>query len=113
MPVQVVKLFDAIELGVTVTSLYSLSSMDTGTTLANGRIRFANTDSAQHTVTAYAVPYGSTPGSGNAFLFSVPVPGNSYLDTPIPELTAGGSVQALANVGGVIVVHCLAAMLFS
>lgn len=113
MTVQVLKLFDPTPLTIGVAVLYTVPLSATGAVLGNGRIRFTNTDTVQHAVTAYGVPSGGTAATANAFLSAVVVAGNSYLDSALPELTAGGSVQALADTSGVVVVHCLAGVLFS
>jgi hypothetical protein len=83
--------------GSAVTLGTPVPSSPASSTLQNARIRFTNTDTAIHTVTAYAVPLSGTAGTGNCFLNAESIAPNSHLDVDVPVLAAGGFIQALAD----------------
>ena len=61
------------------------------------RVRFTNTDTAPHQVTAYAIQNGGSASAGNAFMNAEGVAPNTHLDIDVPVLTASGFVQAFAD----------------
>ena len=112
MTVQVIKMFDPSTLNKAQYVLYSVPT-DAAYVLSNARIRFANSDSIAHSIYAYGVPIGQGPSSSNVFLPPVSLASSSYMDVDVPELGPGGSLIAISDADGAVVVHCLSALLFS
>lgn len=97
----------AATLGVAVPTTPSSS------TLQNARIRFTNTDTAIHQVTAYAVPLSGAAGAANCFLNAESIAPNSHLDVDVPVLAAGGFIQAKADAGTVVTAFSLGGTVMS
>jgi len=106
-------IFEPQVLGTLVATIGSVPSAPTSTILVGGRVRFANTDSAPHAVTLYAVPPAAAPGVGNAQMNAETIGANSHKDVDIPLLPAGGSIQALADAAGLVTISQIAGALVS
>lgn len=113
MAVQVIQMFLPTTLGTTAGTLYTMPTTPPSVVLGRGRVRFTNVTSAPQVVTAYDVPAGGAPGTGNTNLAQVVVGANSYLDVDMPQLAAGGSYAALAGASSAVVAHSMDAVLFS
>lgn len=113
MAVQITPLFAPTQLTGAAATIYTLPSAPTTLTLARGRARFTNTDTAARAVTAYAVPVGGTAGAGNAFMNAVSIAPNAYLDVDLPVLAPGGFIQAFADVTLKVTMFCIDGILFS
>ena len=66
-------------------------------TLRNGKMRFSNTTNASKTLTAYAVPFGGSAGSANAFMTAESLAANTHVDVDIPMLAAGDYLVVAIN----------------
>ncbi len=102
------KLFGPIVLTTGAVTLYTMPATPANAALSGGRVRFTNTDSGSHSVTAYAVLAGGAAGAANCFLNAEPVAANAHLDVDLPVLGAGGFIQAKADAGTAITAHQLA-----
>lgn len=113
MTVTVSQLFAPIVLSATAATIYTVPNTPATITLARGRMRFTNTDTVSHAVTAYAVQSGVGVSSANCFMNAEPVAPNSHLDVDLPMLSLSGFIAALADVAGYVTVFQLDGLLFS
>lgn len=113
MTVTVIQLFPPTVLTTSPATLFTMPSTPTNIVLNRGLMRFTNTDSSAHTVTAHAIESAGTAAVANTFLPGVSVPANSTLDVAVPVLKASGFIQAFAAVGTVVSVQALDGLLFS
>lgn len=113
MTIQAIKLFAPTVLTTGAVTLFTMPPAPSNVVLSRGLMRFTNTDSAGHTVTAYAVPLSGSALVANTFCPGVTVPANSYLDVAIPVMGAGDFLQALASVGTVVSVQAMDGILIS
>lgn len=111
MPVQVIQMFPPTVLTTSPATIYTMPAAPPQIVLNRGRLRFTNTDTVAHTVTAYDIVSGSTVTPN--FCPVQNIPPNSNLDIDVPVMAAGGTIQAFASVGTVVTVHCLDGVLFS
>ena len=102
-----------VQLLTTAATLYTVAANPANILLVGGRLRFANQDTATRAVTAYAVPSGGAATVTTAFMNAVTIAANQYLDVDLPVLAAGGSYQALADVGGKVSVFQLGGVALS
>lgn len=101
MAVQITNLFNPVQLTSTAVTLYTVAATPATLVLTRGRIRFTNTDSAGHSVTAYAIPSGGSPTVTNCFLNAEAIAANAHLDSDVPLLGPGGFIQAKADAANV------------
>src|ERR1700722_12677096 len=101
MAVQIVTLFNPVQLTGTTALLYTVPGTRATTVLGRARIRFVNTDTTSHSVVAYAVPALGSPTVTNCFLNSEAIAPNSHLDSDVPLLGPGGSIHANADAADV------------
>lgn len=65
--------------------------------LINGKVRFSNHTGGAVTITAWAVPSGGSAGNTNICLPTTSINANSYLDLNVPQIAAGGTLEAQAG----------------
>lgn len=107
------KLFAPVQLPASNGTVFTMSATPTTIILKNGRVRLTNTTAGAVAVTLYAVPSGGSAGVGNMFLNAVSVAGNNYLDTDIPTLAAGDSLQGFAGAATSVTIHEIGGVLSS
>lgn len=88
-------------------TLYTVPATPTNSTLRNGMLRFSNTTSGAVTIKAWAVQAAGSAADSNVFLPTTSLNANTYLDTPVPVMAAGGILQAQAGAATSITVTCL------
>lgn len=81
--------------------------------LINGRVRFVNYTGVAATITAWAVPSGGTAGDSNICLGVTSISGGSYLDMDVPQIGAGGKLQAQAGTASSITAQAIDGALYS
>ena len=113
MAIAYTKFFQPTVLGTAVSVLYTVPVQPVSNLFRGGRVRFANTSGAAASVTAYATPSGVAVGAANAFLSSATVPANGYVDSDMPIMSAGDTLQALSGTAGSITAHALFGGVFS
>ena len=113
MAVQITQLFPATQLTNAAATIYTVPSSPATTTLARGRVRFTNTDSASHSVTAYAIQAAGTSSAANCFANAETIAPNTHIDMDVPMLAAGGFIQALADAASKVTMTALDGILFS
>lgn len=111
MSVFVSQLFAATQLTGSAATIYTVPS--NAVALAAARVRFTNTDTAVHTVTAYAIQSGGTASAANAFMNAEGIAPNTHLDVDVPVLTAAGFIQAFADTTQKVTMFSLGGILFS
>lgn len=97
MAVSIINLFNPVQLTSTAVTLYTVPATPVTNVLQRGRIRFVNTDTAVHSVTAYAFQSAGSATVTTTFVPGVAIGANSYLDTDVPVLGPGGVIQAKAD----------------
>jgi plastocyanin len=105
--------FASVQLGSSAAAFCTLPATPTALTLNNGRVRFTNTDTATHAVTAYAVPSSGSATGATCFLNAESIAPNSHLDVDLPVLGAGGFYEAFADTASKVTVLQLAGVLIS
>lgn len=113
MTVSVVNLFAPVSLTTTAVTLYTVAATPPTLVLARARLRFTNVDSAAHSVTAYAIPFGGAATVTNCFVNAESIAGNSHLDTDVPLLGLSGFIQAKCDVNNDVSAAALDGVLFS
>jgi hypothetical protein len=113
MAVQVTTLFAPTQLTASAATIYTMGSSPSTLALTNGRVRFTNTDSGSHQVTAYAVPSAGTAGAGNCFMNAEAIAPNTHLDVALPLLGPGMTFQAFADAASKVTVTPLNGILQS
>ena len=93
--------------------LISVAASPATLLLINGRVRFVNYSAGAVTITAWAVPSGGTAGNDNICLPVTSINANSYLDMDVPQLGAGGKLQAQAGAATSITAQALDGALYS
>lgn len=106
-------LFEPAALGNTVSTYYTVASSPASLTLYAARVRFTNTAAATRTVTLYAVPNAGTAGTANTVVSAKAIASHDFLDVDVPMMGPGDSIQALADTGAVVVISCLAGIVFA
>ena len=85
-----------------VTTLYTVPA---STRALLKELSIANTTAASINVRVFLVPFGGSAGTGNAFLYDVPVPGNNALQyNGIEVLNAGDTIQIQAASAGLTII---------
>lgn len=79
------------------TVLLTVPATPTSTLLVNGRVRFSNHTAAAATIVAWAIPFSGSSGDDNIALPETSIGANSYIDIDVPQLSAGGTLQAQAG----------------
>ena len=102
-----------LQLTGSATVFYTVPSSPAAVLLIGGRVRFTNTDSSTRSVTAYAVPNGSSVGASTAFMNAEGIAANAHVDVDLPVIGAGGTYQALADVTAKVTVLQLGGALVS
>jgi plastocyanin len=113
MAVQVLQLFAPVELAAAAATIFTVPSLPSTTVLARGRVRFTNTDTASHAVTAYAIQSGGSAVVADCFMNAESIAPNTHLDIDLPVLAAGGFMQAFADTANKVTVLQLDGTLFS
>ena len=93
-----------LQLSVTAATLYTMPAT-AGQTLNGARLRFANTDTAVHFVTAFA-------GAGQC-VPATPIAPGDYLDADMPVLGPSGSYSGFADAASVVTVTQLGGVIVS
>jgi hypothetical protein len=106
-------LFTPTTLTTSAGTLYTVPNTPATIALRNVRLRFTNLTTSAHAVTAYAVPSGSSPATGNIVINAESIAGNAHMDVDMPSLGAGGSYSAFADTLTSINASELSAVLFS
>ena len=107
------KFFPPTVLGTAPTSLYTVPAQPASNLFRGGRVRFTNTTGSAASVTASAVPSGSTGSAANMFLSTVTVPANSYVDSDVPIMAPGDILQAYSGTASAITAHAVFGGVFS
>ena len=97
MAVLVANLVNPVQVTTSTATLYTVPSTPSSTVLGRARIRFTNTDTGSHSITAYAVPSGGSATVTTCFLNAEAIAANSHLDSDVPLLGPGGTIQAKAD----------------
>jgi hypothetical protein len=85
-----------------VTTLYTVPA---STRALLKEFSIANTTAAAINVRVYLVPSAGSAGTGNAFLYDIPVPGNNTLQyNGIEVLNAGDTIQIQAASAGLTII---------
>ena len=114
MATTIVQLFNPNQVNnAAVETLYTVPSTPTTTVLRNARVRFTNTTGGAVTISAHAVPSGGTAADDNAFLKTYSIAANDYIDIDVPEMAAGGILQAQAGAATSITAFSLGGVLYS
>src|SRR5574337_1494139 len=113
MAITIVQLFAAVQLTGSAATIYTVPTTPTSTTLMRGRMRFTNTDTVAHSVTAYAIQASGSASAANAFLNAESIAPNQHLDVDVPVLAAGGFIQAFADITLKVTAFSLDGVLFS
>ena len=113
MTVTITQLFPATQLTNAAATIYTAPTTPTTTTVARVRVRFANTDSASHAVTAYAIQTGGTASAANCCCNAETIAANAHLDLDMPQLGPAGFYQAFADVASKVTITCLDGIIFS
>lgn len=108
-----VQMFAPTTLTTTAATLYTTPDFPTQQVLVHGVLRFVNTDVAQRTVTAYAVPSGGSATVTNTFCPALVVQPGNILDVAVPVLAAGSFIQAKVDSGTAVKVDALDGVLWS
>jgi hypothetical protein len=101
------KLFAPSQLAAAVATIYTLPSGISSNFIGNGRVRFTNTDTVTHSVTAYLVPNAGSAGVANCFMNAETIAANSHLDVDLPQMGPGDFFAAFADTANKVTVHCL------
>ena len=91
------KLFDPVYLSTAPVTIYTLTTSPSSIVITDGIVKFSNDTASVVSVTAYAVAAGGHVSTTPAFLSTVTVSPNSFMDVRIPVLSAGGSLVASAS----------------
>jgi hypothetical protein len=113
MAISFVPLFSPTVLTTSAAIIYTVPTTPSTNLLRGGRIRATNTTGTAATITLYAVPNAGTAAAGNAFMSVYTVPANDYVDTDVPLLPVGASIQGLASTGTAITMTAINGALFS
>lgn len=113
MAINITQLFAPAQLTASAATYYTVPTLPTNITLKNLRVRFANTDTASHSVTVYAIQSGGTASAANCVANNESIAPNTHLDLDIPMLAAAGFLQAKADTVSVVTISCLDGVLFS
>lgn len=103
----ITRLFAPTQLTASAATIYAAPANPASSVLQGGRVRFTNTDTSVHTVTAYAVPSGGTASAANCFMNAESLSPNTHLDIDVPQLAAGDFFQAFANTAAMVTVTAL------
>lgn len=107
------QLFAPTVMTTSAATLYTVPSSPASSLLKNGRMRFTNTDTASHSITAYAIQSGGTATAANCFANAETIAPNSHLDIDVPALAAGGFLQAKADAATSVTAFALDGVVFS
>lgn len=107
------QLFAAAALTNAAATYYTVPATPTSNVLVNGRVRFTNVTAGAITVTAYAIQSGGSAADANAFMKAESIAANSHADVDVPQLAAGGFLQALASANTSITITALTGILIS
>ncbi|MCP1173796.1 hypothetical protein [Ralstonia chuxiongensis] len=108
------KLFQPVQLGVALATIFTVDSSPTNVLLRGGRVRLTNTSASAVSVELDAVPSGGTAGVGNQLVSTnYTVPANGWVDVDLPVMAASDFLQGKAGVANVITVHFMNGGLFS
>lgn len=77
--------------------IFTCAATAPGTTLKNGRVRLTNKTAGAIMVTLYKVTGAGAPAAGDTFVSAMSVPANSYIDTNIPTMVTGDTLQGFAS----------------
>ena len=113
MTVQAIVLFASAQLPNAAAAFCTLPATPANVVASGVRVRLANTDSAAHAVTLYAVPNGGSASASNECLPAVSIAANGYLDVDMPPLGASGTYQGFADTASKVTVSLLAGVLIS
>lgn len=103
-----VQMFEPTQLTGSAATLYT-NPGPASTIVINGRVRFSNTDTLTHQVTAYAVPLGGSASASNCFLNAFSIGPNQIVDVDMPVLKVGDFLQAKADTTLTITASAIAA----
>lgn len=113
MALTYIKFFEPVQLGATVSTLYTVPSSPSTTLVRNGRIRLTNTTAGAVTATIYAVPAAGSEADSNAIIKAYSIAANSYLDIDLPVMKAGDILKGLAGAATSITAHMIEGLLWS
>lgn len=94
-------------------TLLTVPSTPATSLLINGLVHFINDTAGAVTITAWAVPSGGTAGHTNICLPVTSIPANSTLPMAIPQIAAGGILQAQAGAANSITAQPMDGAIYS
>lgn len=108
------KMFQPVQLGVALATIFTNDTTPTNVLLRGARIRVTNVTGAAVSVQLNAVPNGGTASATNQITSAnFTVPANGWQDIDLPVLAGGDFVQGLAGVANAVTVHFINGGLFS
>lgn len=113
MAIIISQLFAPAQLTASAATYYTAPATPTTLCVYGIRVRFTNTDSAAHAVTAYAIQSGGTAAASNCVMNAVSIAQNTYLDVNIPMLGPAGFLQAFADTLNKVTISALAGVVSS
>ncbi len=99
--------FPSQDLGDTATPLVSVASLPATIQLQDLQLKFFNHTTTTRTVTAYAIPSGASAADRYAVVKDFPIPPNDFIIVPVPRVSAGGVVSALADTAASVNVQAI------
>ena len=109
----VAPLFNTQYLTTSADTYYTVPNTPSTNCLARARLRFCNVTGGAITVTAYAVPSGSTPADANSFVNAKSVAAHDILDVDVPMLGPNQFLAAKASANTSMTISSTDGMLFS
>ena len=113
MGVTVIQMFPPTQLSSSPVTLYSVAIGTIGTVLRGARIRFVNTGTTAYTVSAFDPASAIAGSAANDFFPAQTINAGSYVDTDIPVISGGGTIQASSPGGTLVVAHALDGAIFT
>ena len=113
MGVTVIQMFPPTQLSSSPVTLYTVALGATGTVLRGGRVRFVNNGTTATTVNAYDIASGGTAAAINEFFPAQSINAGAYVDTDVPVIAGGGTLQASSPLGTLVVAHSLDGAIFT
>jgi len=108
------KMFQPVQLGIALATIFTNDTTPTSVLLRGGRVLLTNVTGAAVAVQLNVVPNAGTAAAANQITstnFTVPANGFQYVD--LPTMAAGDFLQGLAGVASAISVHFVNGGLFS
>lgn len=108
------KMFQPVQLGVALATIFTNDATPTNVLLRGARIRLTNVTGSAVSVQLNVVPNGGAAAVANQITSTnYSVPANSFQDIDLPVMAAADFLQGLAGVANAISVHFINGGLFS